>query len=655
MRTNPFESQLERLARTLTERFGVTVVCQGDQACTDGRKILLPSMPEPMEESLERMVIGFLDHEMSHVAFSDFGVVKEFSTKHPGHEGLLNVVEDALIEKKAMDRWPGVRANLDAMFRELRGRVAAVLRQAEPFRRFCTAIYLKLSHHSDMMGLQPELAGYEDLLAEYSAVRDTRDAAELASKLSERWLKRNSPSANSHPEDGESNDQPRDDDESSGGQGDDQSNDDQAPPSDQEPGGNDAPSEDSSEDDHSDRDGSPTCASSNDEQPSQDSGSDGDDSQDDGDDASDSRAGEPDSNEPPTDQQPESDGRPGTPDAADARPDDEPPGGVASDGQGGSVIGEVLAEAIAVSAACDNGPRQYRVYTKQYDQIDLVPNANNRDVAQLLANGADTVRRLRRGLANALRSSEKRWWREDQGRGALSPRTLHRLCIDQPRLDVFRTRSMVQGRSTAVCIVLDASGSMTTPKMVVARDSMRVLLEALNDLKIPTEAFTFTTGCAFSLHDAANLVGEEPTEIRERFSRFGNLEIGLIKRFEEPIKAAMRRLPSIRGTGLTPLGEAMQIGAGHLVVRHESRKIMLVLTDGRAGCESPGWAASKHAQHVADLIGQSGIELIGVGIKDTNLRQIVTDTIVVHELQDLPAQLCKLLGRTLKKGLRHVG
>lgn len=29
-RKNPFESQLERLARTLTEQFGMTVLCQGD-------------------------------------------------------------------------------------------------------------------------------------------------------------------------------------------------------------------------------------------------------------------------------------------------------------------------------------------------------------------------------------------------------------------------------------------------------------------------------------------------------------------------------------------------------------------------------------------------------------------------------------------------
>jgi len=126
MRANPFESQLERLARTLTEQFGVNVICQGDQAFTDGRQIVLPSLPESMGSDLERMVVGFLDHEMSHVAFSDFNVVGEFSAKHPGYEGMLNVVEDALIERRAMRRWPGVRANLDAMFRQIRDRVAAI-------------------------------------------------------------------------------------------------------------------------------------------------------------------------------------------------------------------------------------------------------------------------------------------------------------------------------------------------------------------------------------------------------------------------------------------------------------------------------------------------------------------------------------------------
>jgi len=214
---------------------------------------------------------------------------------------------------------------------------------------------------------------------------------------------------------------------------------------------------------------------------------------------------------------------------------------------------------------------------------------------------------------------------------------------------------MVQGRSTAVSIVLDASGSMTTLKMDVARDAMRVLLEALHDLKIPTEALTFTTGGAYDMSKAADDLGVDINAVHQRFSRFGNLEIGLVKRFEEPVKVALRRLPSIKGTGMTPLGEALEIGARRLVVRHELRKIMLVLTDGRAGCEGNCVAAHNHAKHIAGRILAMGIELVGVGIMDTNLCEVVEDTIVVHELQDLPTQLCKLLGRTLKKGLRHVG
>jgi cobalamin biosynthesis protein CobT len=125
----------------------------------------------------------------------------------------------------------------------------------------------------------------------------------------------------------------------------------------------------------------------------------------------------------------------------------------------------------------------------------------------------DAVRRLRRGLTNALRSSGKRWWRQDQLRGELSPRSLHRLCMDRPRLHVFRTRCAVQGQSTAVSVRLDASGSMSSRKMAVARQAMRVLLESLAELKVATEAMTFTTG---NRVDVSDVMRETGTDARSR-------------------------------------------------------------------------------------------------------------------------------------------
>jgi cobalamin biosynthesis protein CobT len=632
---NPFESQLERLARTLTEQFGVRVVCQGDNAWTDGRQIVLPSLPEPLNENLERMMVGYLDHEMAHVAFSDFGVAEQFARKHPGYEGMLNVVEDALIERRAMQRWPGVRANLDAMFAQVRDRIIQLIAQRGPFDRFATAVYLKLAHYKDLLGLNHELAGYEDLLDHFPTVQTTHDAGDLAEQLLHRWVKRHPPSPQSSSQGQRPNGNPRNGEAGQSGSG----------------SGSDPQQPGDTESAESDPQAGP-----------QESGDNGPDT--------DSSTGEQD---PLPDQRPEADGasptqqtdtprrtrrsrrrRPSTIRPEDAKNDASATAQSAMS-SGGTLIGQALVEAIAEAVAQLNNSTEYRPFTKQHDRIDSIAPAKDPDVQTLLATGVDVVRRLRRGLSNALRSAEKRWWRDEQVRGSLSPRTLYRLCTDRRLLDVFRVRSAVQGRSTAVCVVLDASGSMTTHKMDVARQAMRVLLESLGDLKIATEAFTFTTGDRFSLSEACRLTGQDHTQLQSRFSRFGNLEIGLIKRFEEPVKSAMRRLPTIRGTGLTPLGEAMQVGASRLSTRAESRRILLVLTDGKAGCECGDLSATEHAKHVADLCRAAKIELVGIGIQDDSLCAIVADTIVIHKLEELPAQLCKLLGRTLQKGVCRVG
>ena len=76
----------------------------------------------------------------------------------------------------------------------------------------------------------------------------------------------------------------------------------------------------------------------------------------------------------------------------------------------------------------------------------------------------------------------------------------------------------------------------------------------------------------------------------------------------------------------------MQIAAGRLIARPENRRILLVLTDGKAGCEGCGEAAMNHARHVAGRIARAGIEPVGVGILDESIREVVADSIVIHTL-----------------------
>lgn len=668
MRFNPFESQLEKLARTLTDSFGVSVVCQGQNAYTDGRQIVLPSLPDPMEPKLERMIIGFLDHESAHVVWSDFSEVEKFNRKYPGCEAILNVVEDALIEQLAMQRWPGVRANLDALFAQVKGRVRLSLKQASPFRRFCTAVYLKLSHHTDMLGLAQEIVGYEDLLDAFPQVKTTADSAVLSEKLLKRWI-RNWRKKNSSPK-------PQNEQANTNANHGDQTDTDSSSETDSAMGQQKRDANASSEARNDEPDGEGT--SSHRAEPRIDDTSSAESMQSTGDNENETptngQGTEPDAScsdaDTPVNQGGQVAGSEAG-DQADSSPaattcdstatDDEDdfdfdPAEVANfGGDGDTLIIEVVTNGIERAVAKVDSDRCYRVLTRKHDKIEVVPSARDTDVQSLMSNGEDEVRRLRRGLANALRSAEKRWWRDEQPRGSLSPKSLHRLCVDRLNLDVFRTRAVVQGKSTAVSIVLDASGSMTPSKMDMARDAVRVILQALSDLKIAAEAFTFTTGDLMGTLEAANQSGVDAGKIKKRFTRLSNLEIGLIKRFEDSVKTAIQRLPSIRGSGLTPLGEAMEIGARRLIVRPENRKIQLVVTDGRPACEGSDSACHAHACEVAKRIAVAGIELVGVGIQDDSLQHIIAETIVVNRIEDLPAQLCKLLGRTLTKGVCHVG
>ncbi|MCB9851908.1 MAG: VWA domain-containing protein [Phycisphaerales bacterium] len=638
-------------------------MCQGDNAYTDGRQIVLPSLPDPMDPPLERMIIGYLDHEASHVVWSDFDEVAKFNRKFPGCEAMLNVVEDALIEKRAMQRWPGVRANLDALFKHVKRHVHNALRKASPFRRFCTAVYLKLSHHTDMLGLGKETVGYEDLLDQFPQVGTTAESAALSEKLLQRWLREQRRSQSKKPpqepltDTGE--DQFTDSETDSGA--------DAGQPS--QPGQRDSKANGSGADDDGATLKDPPAGDEHSEAPSSDPADADQESSTDGRIESQSDAGSDGADEfdnacagSVANSNANDDVSP-APASTPENSDDDDDGDldaaeiaqlVDSDGDV-SLVTEVVTDGIQRAIAKVDNDRHYRVLTTKHDRIEVVPRAATAEVESLLNRGVDEVRRLRRGLANALRSAEKRWWREEQPRGSLSPRTLHRLCVDRPSLDIFRTRAVVQGKSTAVSIVLDASGSMTPSKMSVARDAVRVLLQALSDLNIPAEAFTFTTGDLSGVLSAAGQSVSDTQKLKNRFTRISNLEIGLIKRFEDSVKTAIERLPSIRGTGLTPLGEAMEIGARRLIVRPETRKIQLVVTDGRPACEGSDIACLAHACDMAERITRAGIELIGVGAVDDSLQQIIKNTIVVNRIEDLPAQLCKLLGRTLKKGVQRVG
>lgn len=111
---NLLESTLEKVGRVLSDEYGIRVVCRGNDCCTDGKTIFLPSLPDDIPDFLLDAIRGQIDHEVGHiVAKSDFAVADEFTKRH-GREafGVLNMLEDLRIEAFMTKKYPGSAENL---------------------------------------------------------------------------------------------------------------------------------------------------------------------------------------------------------------------------------------------------------------------------------------------------------------------------------------------------------------------------------------------------------------------------------------------------------------------------------------------------------------------------------------------------------------
>ena len=92
----------------VTQR-GVNAYVKSDRS---GKPVLvnLPYLPDNATEELCLAIQGFLDHEVAHIMFSDFSLLDE--ANKAGCHSMLNILEDASIEKQMAKRFTGCGHNL---------------------------------------------------------------------------------------------------------------------------------------------------------------------------------------------------------------------------------------------------------------------------------------------------------------------------------------------------------------------------------------------------------------------------------------------------------------------------------------------------------------------------------------------------------------
>ena len=107
---HPLKNALPIVAAAYGEKFGVKVLIQGQDAFTDGERIVIPTA-NPDDPHYQQIAWGYLAHEAAHIRHTNFDMVQKASSK-PIRKALLNIIEDVRIENALAKDYPGIRRSI---------------------------------------------------------------------------------------------------------------------------------------------------------------------------------------------------------------------------------------------------------------------------------------------------------------------------------------------------------------------------------------------------------------------------------------------------------------------------------------------------------------------------------------------------------------
>ena len=107
---HPLKNALPIVAAAYGEKFGVKVLIQGQDAFTDGERIVIPTANTD-DPHYQQIAWGYLAHEAAHIRHTNFDMVQKASSK-PIRKALLNIIEDVRIENELAKDYPGTRRSI---------------------------------------------------------------------------------------------------------------------------------------------------------------------------------------------------------------------------------------------------------------------------------------------------------------------------------------------------------------------------------------------------------------------------------------------------------------------------------------------------------------------------------------------------------------
>ena len=214
-------------------------------------------------------------------------------------------------------------------------------------------------------------------------------------------------------------------------------------------------------------------------------------------------------------------------------------------------------------------------------------------------------------------------------RGKLHNGSLHRLVSGNDKVAerVFRQRVVSDTTDTAVCLLVDCSGSMSGKKFDMACAGAGALAEALKPINI-----------AYSIYGFTNTVHEEDPIIW-LFSEYGEKvpQADLVKRFEKVSGGLWQNSD----------GDAIAYATARLGQRKEHRKVLLVLSDGSPAGRDHAGDVEGYTLRTVEHAEKMGVDVYGIGICDSNVTRFYKKNVVVNDLNQLSPTILSIIDRSI--------
>jgi cobaltochelatase CobT len=300
-----------------------------------------------------------------------------------------------------------------------------------------------------------------------------------------------------------------------------------------------------------------------------------------------------------------------------------------AEGSADEVVDGEAAEASQMQTPNAGGERKdYDVFTKAYDEVinaeDLCdPEELERlrgFLNQQLANLSNVVARLANRLQRRLMAQQSRSWNFDLEEGVLDAAKLTRVIIDPSAPLSFKQEKDTEFRDTVVTLLLDNSGSMRGRPIMVAAICADVLARTLERCGVKVEILGFTTKAWKGGQSREQWVREGKPAAPGRLNDLRHI---IYKAADNPWRRANKNLGLMMREGLLKEnidGEALQWAYTRLLGRPESRRILMVISDGAPVDDSTlsvnsGHYLENHLRKViADIEGAGRVELAAIGI-----------------------------------------